>query len=1429
MALVSSGSGAQGGDGRGVDVVALVTSAGGLEALSAVLRVLPRDLPAAVVITQHLGGQGSALVAILGRRTALPVGWAHEGGRIEPGTVTVCPPRSVLEVLPDRTCAVRPGESVLADRPLDALLTSVGDSFAGASLAVVLTGRGSDGVAGAAAVRAAGGLVIAQSEETAEYPAMPAAAAAAGAVDLVLPLYDIGRAVVDAALGRRLPLPPTEAQAIRVTFGSEGVMASQAAELDWSRTPLGPVASWSPTLRSVVRQMMASPEPSFVFLGDSSLWFSNDASIPFVPGRQASLLGRPYRELVPEAWDAMRPMFERALSGESAVYQLLPARYVRDGRMEQMWVDLADTPIWEQDGTVAGFHRVVRERTEEVLASRRLTVLDALVRAPRADSRRTALVASTEILGDADDVLFAVAYLLDASATRAGLAATAGVEEGEGPAPHEIRLAPGAAWPLHGITEPVVVDDVASRFPGHLVGTEGVTPGVAVVHPLRDDAEDRVVGMLVLGVDPYLNLDDRYREFLRLVGDAVEGRMADAHARQRERQRVERLAELDRAKTEFFSNVSHEFRTPLTLMLGPLEELGREGGLSPEQRAELDLVRRNAQRLQRLVGTMLDFSQIEAGRLRASFAPVDLAERTREIVAQFESAVTRAGLTLRVDVAALPVIWVDAEMWEKVVSNLLSNALKFTFAGEIAVSLRGLPKHAELVVRDTGVGIPSDELPHVFERFHRVRDSRGRTHEGAGIGLALVDELVRRHHGRVRVASTVGEGTTFTVWMPAGRRPELVEAPPTAPAPFTVAAAMAEEATRWGESPEPFVDDGAARRALGRYAPTARILVADDSQDMREYLARLLVPHWKLETASDGAEALALARRDPPDLVLADVMMPGLDGFALLRALRRDAALSAVPVVLVTARAGEESAIEGLLTGADDYIVKPFSSRELVARVAGQLEVARARRRAAELNAFRLGLSDTLRALGDPLEIQRTACRMLVEQLGTGRAMFIELDETGSELVTREGFTAEALPDVAGRFRLADYPPLAPVLRDGHALAVDDTQTDPRVAAHASRIAELSIGAMLFVPLPREGGAGIALAVHQRAPRGWTEEEIATAAEAAGRAWAEVVRARAEAALRESEARFRALAEAAPVGIGLGTVEGTIIYVNPAIEKMLGHPPGSLAGRPAATINDDPAERSWLPRLDERREQARRVAQLRRRDGSLVWIASTAAAITFDGEPAFIGVMEDFTDRLRAEEVAGSRETVLRGEREALHRALNGAPLRESLDLLGRSAVEALGPGTRAAFYLADGAGALHHVVGMSDAYAEAVDGSGPESLARGPATPTGQPVLTSDVAEDPLWADWRWLAERFGYRGCWSFPVLAADGRFVGALAIYHEQPREAAEHEIELATLLTRTAAVIVSHHDEHEARQRAEQRLHDEGPDLGPARHGSGPSPS
>ena len=428
----------------------------------------------------------------------------------------------------------------------------------------------------------------------------------------------------------------------------------------------------------------------------------------------------------------------------------------------------------------------------------------------------------------------------------------------------------------------------------------------------------------------------------------------------------EALAELDRAKTAFFSNVSHELRTPLTLLLGPLEEAIVNDGVPDPVRERLELAQRNAVRLQRLVNSLLDFSRIEAGRAHAYYESTDLAALTRDLASTFRSAMERAGLGFTVDCPPFgEPVFVDREMWEKIVLNLLSNAFKFTLDGQVAVRLRPAGDDALLEVRDSGSGIPAHELPRLFERFHRVEGTRSRTHEGSGIGLALVSELVKLHRGRLEVDSTVGQGSCFRVRIPLGAAhlpPERIRGGAVESAlNLASARSFVDEALRWlpdadgaGAAPVQLLAGDLLTPADRRFASAfgARVLLADDNADMRDYVRELLAPYYVVETVADGQQALAAARREPPDLIISDVMMPNLDGFGLLAAVRADDTLRSVPVVLLSARAGQEARIEGLDSGADDYLIKPFSARELLARLGSLLELRRMRRDTDE--AFRL-------------------------------------------------------------------------------------------------------------------------------------------------------------------------------------------------------------------------------------------------------------------------------------------------------------------------------------------------------------------------------------------------------------------------------------------------------------------------------------------
>jgi signal transduction histidine kinase len=362
-------------------------------------------------------------------------------------------------------------------------------------------------------------------------------------------------------------------------------------------------------------------------------------------------------------------------------------------------------------------------------------------------------------------------------------------------------------------------------------------------------------------------------------------------------------------------------------------------------------------RLLKLVNTLLDFSRIEAGRVQAAYEPTDLSALTADIASAFRSAMSQAGLEFIIDCPPLPEpAYVDREMWEKIVLNLVSNAFKFTLSGTIAVRVRSLPSHIELSVEDTGLGIPEEQQRKVFERFHRVEGVRGRTHEGTGIGLALVLELAKLHGGSIRLESADGKGSKFYVSIPKGSAhlaAENLSSQRMLKSTGVSATAYVDEALSWLPETGSGVSISHAFAADSVQAPhlqttTGRILLADDNADMRGYVRRLLGEAYEVESVSNGIEALAAILRNPADLVLTDVMMPELDGFGLLRELRARESTSTIPVILLSAKAGEDARVEGLQAGADDYLVKPFTARELLARVGAHLALGRLRRDASE-------------------------------------------------------------------------------------------------------------------------------------------------------------------------------------------------------------------------------------------------------------------------------------------------------------------------------------------------------------------------------------------------------------------------------------------------------------------------------------------------
>ena len=748
-------------------------------------------------------------------------------------------------------------------------------------------------------------------------------------------------------------------------FEGGGEMGALMRSLDWSQTLLGPVSGWPQSLKTAVSILLNSRYPMFVWWGRDYANLYNDAYRPILGARKhPQFLGQSARDCWADIWNVVGPMADSVFAtGQPTWSENLLLIMERNGYTEETYFTFSYSPVRDESGGVGGIFCAVIETTEQIIGERRLQTLRELS-ASTAEAKtveEAVKLATAALSANPHDIPFALFYQFDAESQQAALVGTTTNLAAESLSiPQQIELNQARdVWNLTEVMQtgiPAMISNLTERFGSLPGGAWSECCNCALVMPIAKAGKaHELVGFLIVGISPRREFDDRYRGFFDLVANQVATAIANADAYEAERRRAEALAELDRAKTDFFSNVSHEFRTPLTLTLAPLEEtLANPAGPVPSDREQLETAYRNSQRLLKLVNTLLDFSRIEAGRIEAVYEPTDLAMLTTDLAGVFRSAIERAGLRLRVDCPPLPEpVYVDREMWEKIVLNLLSNAFKFTFEGEIAVILRAGQDRVELAVQDTGTGIPAQELPRIFERFHRVKAARGRSYEGSGIGLALVQELVKLHGGTVEVSSIEAQGTCFTVSLPLGSShlpPDRIAATRSLVSTATGAAPYVEEVLRW-ISTDSFTNvklsEGGQSLPIVRPQTqlSARILLVDDNADMRDYVRRLLASQgYEVETAIDGVAALSAIRESVFDLVLTDVMMPRLDGFGLLKELRSHITTRDIPMILLSARAGEEARIEGLESGADDYLTKPFSARELLARVEAVLKLSRLRR-----------------------------------------------------------------------------------------------------------------------------------------------------------------------------------------------------------------------------------------------------------------------------------------------------------------------------------------------------------------------------------------------------------------------------------------------------------------------------------------------------
>lgn len=731
-----------------------------------------------------------------------------------------------------------------------------------------------------------------------------------------------------------------------------GEMGRRMREFDWESNSLGNPALWPESLKTCVRIMLSSQQPIWIGWGGQLIKLYNDAYIDIVRGKHPTALGEPASVVWKDIWKDIEPLLSKAMLRDEGTY--VESRLLimeRSGFPEETYYTFSYTPVLGDNGRPAGILCYNTADTERIINERALKTMQQLDSLGEKKSEEEVFTQVGRALSaNALDFPFALLYRIAEDGEYAQLVATSGVPPTDPRLDQEIALSVADDRYEHlvaSLRQNRVIEAV-NRGHWHALakGAWDVPPRYLVYIPVQSASRNSPLALLAIGLSPYRKFDDTYRNFLQQIVDRIALGLGNVMAYEEEQRRLKALEELDRAKTLFFTNISHEFRTPLMLMLGPLEELlaGTPGWLDAEKN-KVEVTHRNALRLLKLVNTLLDFSRIENGRSHANFIRTNVAVYTRDLASNFRSVIEKAGMTLdvRVEDREVPA-YLDRSMWEKIVFNLLSNAFKYTLEGKITLDLDVQNGQVVMSVTDTGVGIPAEELPHMFERFHRVRNSAGRTYEGTGIGLSLTKELVALHGGTISVESKVGEGSKFTVMLPVGAS----HLPP----------GQTHEA---GGEIENTISDFYIKEAATLLVPDKRegqayisaldlrsgkdcILIADDNADMREHIRSLIGNDYCILTAGNGKEALELIYKYRPTLVLSDIMMPEMDGIALLKAIKGDPEIAQTPVILITARAGEESRTEGFEIGADDYMVKPFSSHELLARAHAQIRMSKARK-----------------------------------------------------------------------------------------------------------------------------------------------------------------------------------------------------------------------------------------------------------------------------------------------------------------------------------------------------------------------------------------------------------------------------------------------------------------------------------------------------
>lgn len=739
-----------------------------------------------------------------------------------------------------------------------------------------------------------------------------------------------------------------------------GEMGQRIREFDWESTSLGPVHTWPQSLRTCIRIMLTSSQPIWIGWGKELIKFYNDPYKAIVGGKHPWALGSPASVVWKDIWRDIEPMLKTVMDEDTGTYvesQLLIME--RNGYPEETYYTFSYTPIPGDNGGTEGMICFNTDDTYRILSERQLQTVTELSKDLIDAKTDEEVIGATlqSLQHNTHDFPFVLFYTYGTD--KAILSGTANVAGSNMLVPTEINLSDDSSFSAAINTAASTkklqfFSDIQPVFGSHLpTGAWQVPATKVIILPVVQASNKDPYGFLIFGFNPYRLLDENYSNFFSQVSDQVATSFANVHMLEEERKRAEALAEIDRAKTIFFSNISHEFRTPLTLIMGPIEDVLNDPATKPINKQRMQLASRNALRMQKLVNTLLDFSRIEAGRVDGRYSRVDIAALTQDLASTFRSAIEKAGMQLVFDVMNIAAdVYVDTDMWEKIMLNLLSNAFKYSKQGEIRVAIKQSGNAVEVSVTDTGIGIDETQLDKIFNRFHRVENSEGRSQEGTGIGLAMVKELVKLHNGTITVQSKPGKGSTFTITIPAGRQhlpaDKVIEEQPVNSTVSKTSAAFLQEALKWLPGEEEPINIS-NKNIIGipqnkQNSNEVKILLADDNADMRDYVSRLLQSQYTVITAVNGEDAYAKMLEHKPALLLSDVMMPKFDGFELLKRVRNHPDIKNTPIIFLSARAGNEAMVEGLDAGADDYMVKPFSAKELITRVTNLVRINQVRR-----------------------------------------------------------------------------------------------------------------------------------------------------------------------------------------------------------------------------------------------------------------------------------------------------------------------------------------------------------------------------------------------------------------------------------------------------------------------------------------------------